>query len=218
MGPALKPPAASNTIVPQPGGRIQLADCADHADVVKPHHRFANVWCRGQLWDLAHLDAFAFRYTLAVGQGGTEVDVVVLFSCHCFSRSLRRDGRSPRDIPGDEIFTDGIETRVLDEDRYAASRVYLPRLVQELGTRTIRVAASDRQNFVTFETMEGSRGSRIYAVFFEPRKDTSRRRRIILRVQSAYVLEALTRRLANAGKVGFDKLLNAVYSGGKIRG
>ncbi|AOS81412.1 hypothetical protein Q5W_21880 [Hydrogenophaga sp. PBC] len=56
-----------------------------------------------------------------------------------------------------------------------------------------------------------------YSVFFEVRKDAARKKRIILRVQSAYLLDELTQRQRNARKVNLNVLLKAVYDGRTIR-
>lgn len=57
-----------------------------------------------------------------------------------------------------------------------------------------------------------------YAVFFDVGKDQKRRRRLILRVQSAYCLaHGLTKRQKEAKKVNLDVLLKAAYEGRGIR-
>lgn len=186
-----------------------------HRDVVEEHHRFTDVQYKGEAWNLAHLDAFALRLDPGLG---FEVDVVVLFSCHCFSQSLKRDGRSPSDIPADELFDNGRELRVLDEVRYRLSLEFLPRIVSELPHRQIQVAATERQNFVTFEECDEA-GAAVfrYAVFFEIARDHRRKRRLLLHVQSAYALDGLTKRQKKAGKVSFSTLVRAAYARRKIR-
>lgn len=189
----------------------------EHLEVVEPHHRFSGVFFKGQPWNLSHLDAFA----LLVDPGlGFNVDVVVLFSCHCFSHSFKRDGREQWLIPLDEIYDNGRERRVLSPKRYEFSKELLPRILKELSSRNIQVAASDRQNFVTFEEIdEQSVVLYRYAVYFEPTRDRRRKKRIVLQVQSAYVLDGeLTKRQQKAGKVNFHTLLRKVYKGEKING
>ncbi|CAB5082694.1 hypothetical protein IST4116A_02801 [Burkholderia cenocepacia] len=59
---------------------------------------------------------------------------------------------------------------------------------------------------------------RVYAVFFEVSKDRIRKRRLILRVQSAYMLDGgLNRRQREARKVALRTLLRASLEGRKIR-
>jgi hypothetical protein len=57
-----------------------------------------------------------------------------------------------------------------------------------------------------------------YAVFFEVSKDHRRKKRMLLRVQSAYRLDTLSERLKKGGKVNFAQLLRATYAGRKIKG
>jgi hypothetical protein len=105
-----------------------------------------------------------------------------------------------------------------DAERYELSRRFLPRLVQELMTRQIRVEGAPYHNFFTFEGAEYAGRAIQYVVFFEVAKDSRRKKRLILRVQSAYAVEALTQRQRKAGKVKFVTLLRAAYFGKKIRG
>jgi hypothetical protein len=178
-----------------------------HADVVEPRHRFPEVIFRGERWDLRHLDAFALRIDPDLG---FEVDVVVLFACHCFTHSMKRDVRAPLEIPPDEIYEDGTERRVLSEERYELSRKFLPGLVRDLAKRTIRYAGEINLNYFTAE-VAGLEAPGVYAVFFEVQRDRRRKRRLLLYVQSAYRLEQLTNRLAKGGKVRFATLLRKTY-------
>ncbi|MHB1091719.1 hypothetical protein [Thiobacillus sp.] len=186
-----------------------------HHDAVEAHHRFENIQFNGVLWDLAHLEAFAFRLDPGLG---FEIDVVVLFSCHCFSHSLHMDSRPEHRIPEVEFFDNGRERRVLNDERYQLSRLYLRKLIRELPQRRIQVAGTEAQNFMTFEFIDAAQTSKRYAVFFEVERDTRRKKRVLLRVQSAYILETLTHRQQKAGKVSFNALLKAAYEGRSIRG
>lgn len=186
----------------------------EHHDAVEAHHIFSELSVNGADWNLSHLRAFAFRIDPDLG---FEVDVVVLFSCHCFTHKLQDDPRGLNGIPASEIFDDGRERRVLNEERYLLSREYLPRLIKDLPARTIQIASSGARNFMTFEFVDAAQKTRRYAVFFEVERDTRRKRRMLLRVQSAYVLEALTHRQQKAGKVRFGVLLRAAYTGRVLR-
>jgi hypothetical protein len=182
----------------------------------EPVHRFPGVVYGGVAWDLSHLDSFAFRMDLRLGG---EVSVLVLFSCHCFSHSFQRDVRSPQLIPESEIYDDGRERRVLSPERYALSRKLLRNIVMHLPSRRITRAGGNQPNFVTVENANCDGTSSLYAVFFDVERDRSRRRRLVLRIQSAYALDGgLTKRQAKAGKVTFETLLRAAYLGKKIRG
>jgi len=108
---------------------------------------------------------------------------------------------------------------VLDPQRYELSRRFLREIVVNLSGRHITVADEKQPNFVTLEHVNADGTSLLYAVFFEVKKDSSRRRRLVLRVQSAYLLDkGLTRRQAKGGKVAFETLLRATYLGKPIRG
>ncbi len=147
-----------------------------HRDAVDERHRFAGVRFGLVEWDLAHLDPFAKRVEI---EPGLTVDVVVLFSCHCFTHSIDADLRPQ--VPHWEIYKDSRESRVLDEERYVLSKKYLPRLVDELEARRIRVV-SGRGNFFTLEGTTFGGEPIQYAVFFEVEKDARRKRRLLLAI------------------------------------
>ncbi|WP_239482925.1 hypothetical protein [Paraburkholderia sp. C35] len=181
----------------------------------EPAHRFSDVSYRGIPWNLNHLDAFTFKTDL--GLGG-DITVLVLFSCHCFTHSFRWDARPTDLIPDDEIYDHGKERRVLDPQRYKLSRRYLREIVIQLPSRRITVANENQPNFVTLENMNEDGTTTLYAVFFEAERDRIRKRRMVLRIQSAYVLDkGLTKRQEKAGKIGFATLLRAAYLGKKVR-
>ncbi|HEY4351078.1 MAG TPA: hypothetical protein VGN31_07615 [Paraburkholderia sp.] len=178
-------------------------------------HRFGDISFRGVPWDLSHLDSFTFKIDLGLG---TDTTVLVLFSCHCFTHSLRWDKRPQGLIPAREIYDDGKEQRVLDDQRYELSRRFLRDVVMTMPSRRI-VLADDRQpNFVTVESVNTDGTRSLYAIFFEVRKDKSRKHRMVLRIQSAYLLDdGLTKRQTSARRIGFATLLRATYLGKKIR-
>ena len=172
---------------------------------------------RGVIWDLSHLTPFAFKVDPGLG---FSVDVVVLFSCHCFTHSFVRDERSNNAIPDDEIYQDSRERRILDPVRYALSRELLPRLVHQLPEQRIIVANENQRNFMVWELQPatGTVPISAYAVFFDVEKDNRRKCRLILRIQSAYLLtEGLTKRQKNTKKVGWNTLLKAAYDKRMIR-
>jgi hypothetical protein len=179
----------------------------EHADAVEPRHRFPAVCFHGEKWDLRHLDAFALRIDPDLG---FEVDVVVLFTCHCFTHSITRDTRALLEIPPDEIYENDVEQRVLSKERYELSRRFLPGLVKNLSKRAIRYAGDNSLNYFTAE-VTGTETPGVYAVFFEVLRDKRRKRRLLLYVQSAYRMERLTHRLAKGGKVRFVTLLRKTY-------
>jgi len=138
------------------------------------------------------------------------VDVVVLFTCHCFTHSFTRDVRTPLEISSDEIYENDVERRVLSKERYELSRRFLPKLVKDLPKRAIRYAGDNSLNYFTAE-VTGTKTPGVYAVFFEVLRDKRRKRRLLPYVQSAYRLERLTNRLAKGGKVRFATLLRKAY-------
>lgn len=184
---------------------------SQHEDIA-PSGRFRPVALRGVQWDLRHLEPFAFREELAAG---LTVDVVVFFSCHCFTHDYRDDTR--QSIPSEEVYLDGNDRRVLDMERWRLSQTYLPKFVQWIQSNHIRVLNNVQGNFATFQVVDRQGNTVTYAVFFTVKKDSVRRKRIILRVQSAYVLDQMTRRQKESGKVNLKVLLRAVYEGRKIK-
>lgn len=181
-----------------------------HQDVVSDEHQFAEVAMGTEVWPLDHLAAFAMRVSLELTPGKPiDIDVVVLFSNHCFSRELE---------PGEvveqaHVIMDGNKKRVLDKERYALSCQYLPALILDLPTRHILVADPSRPNYVTYElpqAIDGVKPDR-YAVFFEVTKDRVRRKRMVLRVQSAYILRKPNKRLLKADKMRFQTIMKRAY-------
>lgn len=183
----------------------------EHVDAVPGTSRFSGVTFNGAAWDLSHLNPFGFRDNA----NGTDVDVVVFFSCHCFTHKERDDPRST--IPTAEYYVNPDEVRVLDEERYNLSRQLLPQLVTNLKTRHIRVLENG-DSFCTMELVTSSGAQVHYVVIFSFLKDRQRKNRFLLRVKTAYPRQQLTRELSRAGKVRFQILLNKTAKGEKIRG
>jgi hypothetical protein len=179
---------------------------ADHNN-----HRFQPVVYNGNYWDFSHLDPFAFRVDIGDDR---HVFVVVLFTCHCFTHSLKNDDREV--IPQNELYSTYQETRVLNEERYNLSKTLLCQIMREMHLRHITVADPSR-NFVTFEHQNQDGKIMYYGVFFEASKDKFRGGRIILRVQTAYLLKSMNKRLQSARKVRFSVLIKAIYEGRQIR-
>jgi hypothetical protein len=178
-------------------------------------HQFGPLFYQGRPWDLSHLDPFAFECDLNLEFRAT---VLVLFSCHCFTRSFAWDPRARSDIPREEIHSDGREERVLCPDRYESSRRLLRDVVRGLPRRRIIVADERRPNFVTVETTNASGKLSLYAVFFGVEKDKTRKRRLLLRIQSAYTLDrGLTKRQKQAKKITLRSILRATAEGRELR-
>lgn len=171
---------------------IQVPDSVEHTAL-----RFQSIDYHGSTWDLSHLNSFAFKCDLGAH---CKVVVVVMLSCHCFSRSFARDGRARAEIRDTEIYDDGREQRVLDPARYTLSKLLLRNLVMTLCNRPIVIADERQPNFMTMQQVNVDGKASLYAVFFEVEKNKARRHRLILRIQSAYLLEReLTKRQRQAG-------------------
>lgn len=108
-----------------------------------------------------------------------------------------------------------LKERMLDEVRYKLSKHYLPKLIEELSKRHIKISDPLRPNFVTFEppTELLPEETRPYSIFFEVVKDQKRKRRLFLNVQSAYLLDHMTKQLKDAKKINFPVILRRAYKG-----
>ena len=184
----------------------------DHHELIESHHRFATLTVRDEIWEFDHLEAFAMKVPVDLSTNhAVDLDVIVLFSNHCFTRGLV----TPDELVDESLIVmDKSESRVLDRERYQLSRQYLPQLILELPMRHIQVADSTRPSFVTFELPSMATGEPPirYAVFFEVKRDRKRKRRVLLRVQSAYILEEPSKRLLKADKMRFQVILKRAYA------
>lgn len=183
-----------------------------HADAVEAHHRFGVVVYDDEEWDLTHLRPYAFRQTIKVQGKDFEVYVLVFFSCHCFTRSQGAGEYVERQY----LYYDEREKRVLCPDRYELSRQLLPKMVHELRTREIKTTGHPTGNYMTIELTDRMGISQPYVVFFEVEKDKKRKKRVILRVQSAHIRAEFTKRMKEGRKVNFPILIGAAYQGKKI--
>jgi hypothetical protein len=185
---------------------VQTTSIDGHHDAVTDDHKHTPRAFGDETWTFEHLQAFVMRVPLELTpRNMVELDVVVLFSNHCFTRELK-----PGEAIDDSLIVmDGSIRRVMDKQRYDLSRMYLPQLVHELVSRHIRVADASRPNFVTLELQPAQAGAdpMHYAMFFEVKKDRARKRRMLLRVQSAYILENPSKRLLKADKMRFHVIL-----------
>jgi len=178
-------------------------------------HRFPSVNYKGQSWDLSHLDSFAFGCEVTKGN---KIEVVVLFSCHCFTHSFKWELRQRHQIPLNEIYNDGTEERVLSPTRYELSLLLLRGMATELPKRRICIANIEQLNYMTWQLHNADGTQSIYAVFFDAERDAKRKGRVILRIQSGYVLDkGLTKRQKEAQKVSFSVLIKAAFEGRKIK-
>jgi len=186
----------------KPGMCMTLMD--GHDDVVEDDHKHPSKEFDGVTWTFNHLQAFAMRLQVPLdGIGPVDVDVVVLFTNHCYSREVA-DGENVNER---HIVMDGKTRRLMDSWRYELSLKYLPQLVHSLDKRRIKPS---RENFVTIELEPSAPGEAPtnYAMFFDVIKDRKRKRRLLLRVKSAYVLERpLSKRELEEKPIRFHVLL-----------
>lgn len=185
---------------------MQMTTIADHHDAVTDDHKHLPRSFGDETWTFDHLQAFVMKIPVEhTPKTIVEFDVVVLFANHCFSREMKAGEVVDESL----IVMDGKIPRVMDQQRYELSLKYLPQLAHDLGKRHIRIADESRPNFVTVELQPTNAGEEPlhYAMFFEVKKDRSRKRRMLLRVQSAYILENPSRRLLGAKKMRFHIIL-----------
>jgi hypothetical protein len=185
---------------------MQMTTMANHQDAVTDDHKHSPRSFGDETWTFDHLQAFVMKTPVQLTPKTiVELDVVVLFANHCFSREMKAGELVDESL----IVMDGNIQRVLDPQRYRLSVKYLPQLVHDLEKRHIRIADESRPNFVTLELQSANAGEEPlhYAMFFEVKKDRSRKRRMLLRVQSAYVLENPSKRLLEAKKMRFHIIL-----------
>lgn len=186
----------------KPGMHMTLMD--GHHDAVEDDHKHPSKDFEGKTWTFNHLQPFAMRIPVPLnGIGIVEVDVVVLFTNHCYSREVV-DGEC---VNACHIVMDGKTPRLMDSWRYELSLKHLPQLVHSLDARRIKPS---RENFVTIELEPSAPGEAPmnYAMFFDVIKDRKRKKRLLLRVKSAYVLERpLSKRELEEKPIRFHVLL-----------
>lgn len=127
------------------------ASTLDAAALEHAPHRFAPVTYQGVTWDLSHLDPFSFSHEVVLDKTTNArrvIELVFIFSCHCFTHDAARDPRNP--VPSEEMFVTPDEVRVLNKERYDLSRTVLLGLIKTLPSRKIIVAVPG-DNYVTFE-------------------------------------------------------------------
>ncbi len=183
-----------------------------HHDAVPDDHRHPARQFGPDTWTFEHLEPFAIRATVELpGVGPTEFTLIVLFANHCFSREIA----AGEVVDEAHVVMDGSVRRVLDQQRYELSLKHLPQLVHDLPNRRIKTADHSRPNFVTMELepTHPTGEKQHYAVFFEVKKDRKRKRRAILRIQSAYVLERPSKRLLDEKPIRFHTLLKRELAG-----
>ena len=75
---------------------------------------------------------------------------------------------------------------------------------------------AERQNYFLVEEATADGGTVDYAIFFEVSRD-GKRRRLFLRIQTAYTGLRITARLRDAKKVRFNTLVKSVFERKPLR-
>jgi hypothetical protein len=166
------------------------------------------------VWSFEHLRSYSFPYTIETAGSAVELQIDIVFSCHCFSRKPELGTALP-DAPW--VYKTATETRILDRERYDDSRNILPGMMHELVTRRILFAGTE--NFMTIETINSQGKNGYYQVFFVVSRKEGVKRRLELKVQSAYFVEDLHRRAQpkSMRPVRFKLIATAAYERRKLR-
>ena len=190
--------------------QVIAGNISEHQEAVELHHRFMPRMVGDVEWEFSHLEAFVMKVPININPSSTiNIDVIILFANYCFTRNIE-DGEHP---PAELIFDNGIERRVLDPERYELSKIHLRSIIQSLPNAAIFYADIRQPNFVTFELKESKDSAKLkrYAVYLFAEKDRVRKRRVLLRIQSAYIPTEWTRRQEQAHKISFRNLIKRAY-------
>lgn len=168
----------------------------------------------GIVYDLSHLHPTQIEL-IQPGIGGNPercFAIQVIFSLHCFTRSLK--GSEASEIEH-LIYRDRREDRVFDFGRYELSK-RLPEIVKAIDRRAC--FHSGKGNFFLIEllTSEGQRQE--YEVYFEASRSGKRGGLINLYVQSAYVRDASHKSSQpKKKKIGLFVILHNIQNNKPIR-
>ncbi|HVA81715.1 MAG TPA: hypothetical protein VNF29_12385, partial [Candidatus Binataceae bacterium] len=138
------------------------------------------VTIEGRIYDLSHLDPFAFEFVVPekVGRPPQIYAIDVQFSWHCFTRGIA----AGENFPGTLAYSHGRETRLFDERRYRFSR-QLPSIIRDIGSR--KCFHTGKGNFFTVEFIDENGSAVEYAIFFKMSR-RGKRGELLLMVESAY--------------------------------
>jgi hypothetical protein len=139
---------------------------------------------RGQTFDLFHLRPCSVTYRQPANDRAPEkvFEVDVEYSLHCFTHGVSNDDFGSSDL----LYSDNRETRVFDFERYELSKL-LPEAIGNLPWS--RCFHAGRGNYFSIEIVHANGHVREYDIFFAATR-SSRRGRINLFVQSAYIRDA----------------------------
>ena len=166
----------------------------------------------GTVYDLAHLHPFTFDFVVPAKDGKPEqvYPLDITFSLHCFTRGIRVGEVYAPDL----AYSDSRETRLFDFRRHRLS-LRLPEIVHEIGAR--RCFHTAHGNFFTIEIIDESGEAVEYAVYFTVSRST-RRGRLTLYIQSAYVQDGVPRQKPSPRKpIRFSVIAFNVAAGRPIK-
>jgi hypothetical protein len=163
----------------------------------------------GVMYDLTHLHPYTLKFEgQAVGKNpSTTFTVDVIYGLHCFSRDPKKNESYDPTLR----YADARHVRVFDFRRYDLSK-RLPGIIEELAER--KCHNSGKGNFFTIEVVDENGELHDYDIFFQVSK-SSRRGRINLFVQSAYIRERKT--LEPSRPIKFLVVLHNVLNGIAIK-
>jgi hypothetical protein len=135
---------------------------------------------KGVTYSFGHLSPV----TLVVPLNGamtTGIDVIVSYSCHCFTEGFDASVHGP-----DHTYTYGRETRAFDVTRYNCS-LQLPAVIQSVLNAHIHRANKNNYTYVAQIPAQPTLPGRHYSIFFDLKKDSDKKDTVRMYVQSAYL-------------------------------
>lgn len=169
-------------------------------------HHFPPVRIQGETLHLSHLEPFTLE--VESDKAPRPLRVSVMFSNHCFTRSLPPDGSNPEGLP--VLDADKPRPRLFCPTRYQLTHD-LPSIVRNLSNPQAKVQQTkERRNWVYSITISNPSGP--YHVFFEIRKTPKPHRRqqdLNMFVESAY--HETDKAPGVLGKMKFVMLCGKVY-------
>ncbi|WP_423600893.1 hypothetical protein [Roseateles sp. MS654] len=216
---ARAPGPSACTVLPRSNGGVKELAPA-HQNTTKKHLaegaqlQFEPIVVEGETWTFEHLRSFTFPYNILTAGAELTVYVDVVFSCHCFSRELKKDEAWPAQ---EWVYTTDKETRILDRTRYRHSREVLPDVIKDFDARKILLASDE--NYMTIEVTDSEGVQGHYQVFFTVRRKEGVKKRVELKVQSAYFVDYVHRQAQPASKrrVRFKVIVAKAYERKKLR-
>jgi hypothetical protein len=165
----------------------------------------------GKIYDLDHLASYEKKFERAAkdGKPATVFTVDVTFSLHCFAREVPASESYDKALE----YSDARETRLFDFGRYEQSK-RLPVIIETLAER--KCLQTGHSNFLTIDYFNEDGNKTEYDIFFAVTK-SSRRGRLNLFIQSAYIRNDPKNRPPSGKPIGFLTILHNILNGKPIR-